>query len=343
MRRHWVKLWVNEWLDGTTRFQMTGAQRAFWIDLLAMAGRSRFPGIICSGRDGENFVGYPLMTFAALDTSAELDLQATFELFVATGKIALEVTAEKPVRLFKVAIANWSKYQSEYQRQKPYQETYRQKGRKLSNDLTPELSPNLVSNYLLEGEVRREKEKKTTPAPNAGAVIVLPDWLPVESWNAFLEMRKKLRKPLTTAAVKLAIKRLGDLRSAGDDPKAVLEQSVLNGYQGLFEIRTPFATREERDRAQRHVDAAAGRYDPEYKPRKQTPGEEAEIERTRIEVERWKGLDDGTLAVGAETVTWAKEKLERLRKVPKLPVQDRRPAQLSSFLKKAREAHHEAV
>jgi hypothetical protein len=44
-----------------------------------------------------------------------------------------------------------------------------------------------------------------------------------------------------------------------------------------------------------------------------------------------------------ETVTWAKEKLERLRNLTNLPLQDRRPAQLSSFLKKAREAHPEAV
>jgi hypothetical protein len=53
-KRSWVKLWTNEWLDGTTRYQMSDAQRAFWIDLLAMAGRSRFPGIICAGRDGQN-------------------------------------------------------------------------------------------------------------------------------------------------------------------------------------------------------------------------------------------------------------------------------------------------
>jgi hypothetical protein len=41
-KRSWVKLWTNEWLDGTTRYQMSDAQRALWVDLLAMAGRSRF-------------------------------------------------------------------------------------------------------------------------------------------------------------------------------------------------------------------------------------------------------------------------------------------------------------
>ena len=35
--RPWIKLWVGPWLDGTTRWQTTGEQRAFWLDLLAMS------------------------------------------------------------------------------------------------------------------------------------------------------------------------------------------------------------------------------------------------------------------------------------------------------------------
>jgi hypothetical protein len=38
-----------------------------------------------------------------------------------------------------------------------------------------------------------------------------------------------------------------------------------------------------------------------------------------------------------------KEELERLLRVPNLPAQDRRQSQLSSVLKKAREAHAEAI
>lgn len=119
-KRSWVKLWVNEWLDGTTRYQMSGAQRAFWVDLLALAGRSRYDGIICAGKDGDSFVGYPLKTFSALDAGAEIDLNVTFALFQATGKISVEVTSELPVSLFKITICNWEKYQSEYRRQKKY-------------------------------------------------------------------------------------------------------------------------------------------------------------------------------------------------------------------------------
>lgn len=121
-RRSWVKLWVNEWLDGTTRFEMSDAQRAFWTDLLALAGRSRFPGIICAGAVGNRLVGYPLNRFQSL-MSEPIDIEATFALFERSGKIKVETTQEGTLTLYKVELLNWNKYQSEYQRQKKYRGT----------------------------------------------------------------------------------------------------------------------------------------------------------------------------------------------------------------------------
>jgi hypothetical protein len=118
-KRSWVKLWTAEWLDGTTRYQMTDAQRAFWIDLLAMAGRSRFPGVVCAGRDGqEGFVGYPLNRFQAL-MAGPLDIEATLALFERTGKIKMTIS-DGPPKLFVIELLGWGKYQSEYQRLKKY-------------------------------------------------------------------------------------------------------------------------------------------------------------------------------------------------------------------------------
>src|SRR5690349_12235161 len=94
-RRTWIKVFVNEWLEGTTRYQMSDAQRAFWIDLLAMAGRSRFGGIVCSGKDGEELIGYPLSKFQGLLTEA-FDVEGTFALFERTGKITMQVSGEGP-------------------------------------------------------------------------------------------------------------------------------------------------------------------------------------------------------------------------------------------------------
>lgn len=65
----------------------------------------------------------------------------------------------------------------------------------------------------------------------------LPDWLPQAEWQAFLIMRKGIKKPLTDHGITLAIKKLDDLRLAGHPPADVLNQSTLNCWQGLFEIR----------------------------------------------------------------------------------------------------------
>lgn len=64
-----------------------------------------------------------------------------------------------------------------------------------------------------------------------------PEWLPAEEWEAFEEMRKRIRKPLTGRARVLAIGKLETLRAAGHDPAKVLDQSVLNSWQDLFPPR----------------------------------------------------------------------------------------------------------
>lgn len=66
---------------------------------------------------------------------------------------------------------------------------------------------------------------------------MLPDWIPSDAWAGYQEMRKKIKKPMTDRAVSLAIGTLEKLRAEGNDPGAVLDQSTLNSWQGLFPIR----------------------------------------------------------------------------------------------------------
>ncbi|HEV2340252.1 MAG TPA: hypothetical protein VGS15_00470 [Candidatus Acidoferrales bacterium] len=152
--RRWVKLWVNEWLEGTTRYQMSDAQRAFWIDLLAMAGRSQFGGVVCSGKDGDQFVGYPLAKFQGL-LSGSIDVLATFELFRRTGKIELQVDGETP-KLYTIFILSWARYQSEYERTKKY------RTRTATPKSTEMLHPKSRESNTTEGEgdVEQEGEKE---------------------------------------------------------------------------------------------------------------------------------------------------------------------------------------
>lgn len=64
---------------------------------------------------------------------------------------------------------------------------------------------------------------------------VFPDWLNVKTWNEYLEMRNKIKKPATDRAKELAINKLEKMRGLGYDPNLLLEQSILNCWQDIYE------------------------------------------------------------------------------------------------------------
>lgn len=82
-----------------------------------------------------------------------------------------------------------------------------------------------------------ETEKKQNRTEKDGAQARLPDWLPAEAWEAFLEMRKKIRKAPTDRAKELLLKQLGELKAKGYDPRTVLDNSTRNNWQDLYEPR----------------------------------------------------------------------------------------------------------
>src|SRR5262249_18536393 len=65
---------------------------------------------------------------------------------------------------------------------------------------------------------------RLTPVKQNGASAPA-DWIPTEAWAGFIEMRKKIRGPLTDRAVALIVTELEKLRASGEDPGAVLDQS----------------------------------------------------------------------------------------------------------------------
>lgn len=65
----------------------------------------------------------------------------------------------------------------------------------------------------------------------------LPDWIPEDAWQGFVDMRKKAKAPLTERAKTLTITALDKLRAEGHDPAAVLNQSTMNGWKGVFPLK----------------------------------------------------------------------------------------------------------
>ena len=98
-------------------------------------------------------------------------------------------------------------------------------------------------------KVNHEVKQKTTPSSSStsstskkkdsatSVAIVFPDWLPKETWDAYIQMRKRIGKPPTDYAIKLIIAKLERFKANGQDVKQVLEKSITSGWQDVFEIK----------------------------------------------------------------------------------------------------------
>ncbi len=104
-KRSWIKVYINGFLGGSVRYQLTPAERSVWIDLLCLAGISGTPGSIC---DNDNRPRPH--KFIAHQCNIRIDLlESTLTRCLEDGRISEDERG--------IHITNWRDYQSEYQRQ----------------------------------------------------------------------------------------------------------------------------------------------------------------------------------------------------------------------------------
>jgi hypothetical protein len=96
------------------------------------------------------------------------------------------------------------------------------------------LTPEIHFSRNKEEPVLTGKSNRKPITPLLIDVQSLPDWLPLDSWNGLVEMRRKMRKPLTPRAIVLILKKLEAFRAEGQDPAAVLDQSIEKGWTSVF-------------------------------------------------------------------------------------------------------------
>jgi hypothetical protein len=98
--------------------------------------------------------------------------------------------------------------------------------------------PTYINNntYTNIKDIQKAQPKKQVAV--VSEPIVLPDWLPSEIWEEFKQHRKQLKKPMSDLAQKKSIKQLEKMMSEGQDIVEVIEASIANGWQGLFNIKS---------------------------------------------------------------------------------------------------------
>lgn len=113
----------------------------------------------------------------------------------------------------------------------------------VNDDINP--SPAIVSgdiNPTLSGVTVRQKPTEVLEVlevlegPEEIKEVNIPDFIDKDLWGAFLEMRRKIKKPTTDTAEELLLKKLMKFKLAGDDPNEILERSITASWQGLFPL-----------------------------------------------------------------------------------------------------------
>jgi hypothetical protein len=81
-----------------------------------------------------------------------------------------------------------------------------------------------------------QKAPLSPPKSKQGEV---PEWMPSDEWEAFKEMRRKMRGiPFTQTAERTVIGKIGKLKAEGHDPAKLLSKAVERGHRTVFEDET---------------------------------------------------------------------------------------------------------
>ncbi len=79
----------------------------------------------------------------------------------------------------------------------------------------------------------REEKRREEKEPN-GSLPPTPEGLDLQAWDRWQDYRRQIKKPIKPASAPLAMK---SLAGYGTNQAAVVEQSIANGWQGLFELK----------------------------------------------------------------------------------------------------------
>jgi len=83
---------------------------------------------------------------------------------------------------------------------------------------------------------KKPRSTRTKASPASQPALALPDWIDPKTWHDYEAHRKGLRKPLVNGSTTHVLRDLEKLRAQGHDPNAVLSQSIVRGWVGVFPL-----------------------------------------------------------------------------------------------------------
>lgn len=94
----------------------------------------------------------------------------------------------------------------------------------------------------------------TKPSNHPGKTLPsAPDWLPADTWQAFIAHRRAKHKPLTPQAATLTLRDLAKAREYGHDPVELIEAAISAGWTGCVFADKHFHPADPTAHPPRHV------------------------------------------------------------------------------------------
>ncbi len=164
----WLRLWVDEIIKGTTFDELSLSERGLWFSLLLLAGNSLTPGIV----EMRKAVKYPQETLATLVNCDRKTLQKCLKKLISVGKISL-------LKDGRLAIVNWSKYQTRYEKY------YKKENDEQKKD---------AKNNGIDMPGRKEEEKKKKEYKEIACRVI--NYLNTVNGSSFTHSERNLSYPI---------------------------------------------------------------------------------------------------------------------------------------------------
>ena len=228
-----------------------------WFKLLCLAGKQNNSGVfLINGK-----IPYTEKMLATIFRRKETTVKLALDTFEGFGMIEIENDI--------ISIPKWGKHQNleKMENRKEYMQRYMQEYRRkqkliaqsstLSNDnngedLADDNSENDVNSLrkcLHKHDVstaeedknknkneRKEKDQKPDSFASVFEEFFISDRLKAAIMD-FIDYRESIGIPTNAGSLRALIKKLNELSSSEDEALAILEQSIANGWKGLFELK----------------------------------------------------------------------------------------------------------
>lgn len=137
-------------------------------------------------------------------------------------------------RLSELCIKSYAEYEKT---QGSIVKNAKQNSKKCNSESEKMIDSNTYNNPDINTERRKERKKETRKSFDD----LIDEYTENEELRSalrdYIQMRKAIKKPVTNRALELAFKNLDGLTRADVDKVAIVNQSIMNSWQGLFPLK----------------------------------------------------------------------------------------------------------